>query len=427
MELIAEQDQHFPTSTPVLDVLRPLSSQRRDTLSTGNCVFISSAVILAFTGLPAIRFLLDSVSTHPLIFWAACLVVPLLSFFGSLVVHEAGHLLAGKLTGFERVLVKLGPLQFKSRNFHQGLGSEQVFVMGHSVMKPKGGEQLPQRLFYLVLGGPLANVFLPVFLEIILYLVPPRSSAAYLLGAFTIHVFSALSVLAGISSLLPDTDSNGEFSDGARLLMLARDDVQAARWLAILQLQVALNSGIHPRHWDESLVARAAADKDETADAAIANWLAYQWAIGRQEVILATRDLEQTLALIRVVPGHLRDRIFLEAAVFQAWYRHNLSKGRFWNSQLRRQKSLPEIQRLRMEIALQWAEGRLFDAWEQLGPYLAKLRELPESPVRELIEKNALEWKAQMESRMLAGAWATMHSWAQKMESESAVMVGSRN
>ena len=56
------------------------------------------------------------------------------------------------------------------------------------------------------------------------------------------------------------------------------------------------------------------------------------------------------------------------------------------------------------------------------APYveaLAKLRELPESPVRELMEKSALEWKAQMESRMLAGAWATMHSWAQKMESEA--------
>ena len=84
--------------------------------------------------------------------------------------------------------------------------------MGHSVMKPQGSGQLRQRLFYLVLGGPLANVFLPVFLEIILYLFQPRSSATYLLGAFTVHVFSALSVLAGIASLLPDTDSNGEFS-----------------------------------------------------------------------------------------------------------------------------------------------------------------------------------------------------------------------
>ena len=75
MELIVEQDQYFPTSTPVLDVLRPLSPQCRDTLSTGNCVLISSAVILAFTGLPAIRFLLDSFSAHPLVFWTACLLL----------------------------------------------------------------------------------------------------------------------------------------------------------------------------------------------------------------------------------------------------------------------------------------------------------------------------------------------------------------
>src|SRR5436305_7264391 len=158
MELIAEQDQHFPTSTPVLDVLRPLSSQRRDTLSTGNCVFLSSAVILAFTGLPAIRFLLDSVSSHPLLFWSACLVVPLLSFFGSMLVHEAGHLVAGKLTGFVPVVVKFGPFGFRTGRFHQELCSEQVFVMGSMVMKPLGADRLRERLFYLVLGGPLANV-----------------------------------------------------------------------------------------------------------------------------------------------------------------------------------------------------------------------------------------------------------------------------
>src|SRR5437660_194844 len=175
MELIAERDQHFPTSTPVLDVLRPLSSQRRDTLSTGNCVFISSAVILAFTGLPAIRFLLDSVSTHPLLFWTACLVVPLLSFLGSMAVHEAGHLLAAKITGFQPMLVKLGPFQFRTRHFHQGLGPEQVFVMGRTVMRPKGGDRLRHRLFYLVMGGPLANLLLPVLLEGVLYLVRPQA------------------------------------------------------------------------------------------------------------------------------------------------------------------------------------------------------------------------------------------------------------
>ena len=422
MELIADQDQYFPTSTPVLDVLRPFSPQRRDTLSTGSCVLISSAVILAFTGLPAIRFLLDSVSTHPLVFWSACLLLPLLCFFCATAVHEAGHVLMGRMTGFQTVLVKLGPLKFKSRNIHQELCSEQVFVMGAAVMKPQGVERLRQRLLYLVLGGPLASLLLPLILETLVYVVPAQRGIGYLLTAFGLHIFSALSVLVGIAALLPDTNSKGEFSDGARLLMLARNDALAARWLAILQLQVALNSGIHPRHWDESLVARGVAEKDESSDTAVAHWLAYQWAIGRQEVTLATRDLEETLALIEAVPDHLRDRVFMEAAIFQAWYRHNVAKGHFWASQIRRQKTLSALQIMRMEIALQWAEGKPFDAWERLGEYLLLLDETPVSSIRDLTQKNALEWKAQMESRMLAGAWAAMHSWVQKFESETAIL-----
>jgi len=75
-----------------------------------------------------------------------------------------------------------------------------------------------------------------------------------------------------------------------------------------------------------------------------------------------------------------------------------------------------------MEIALQWAEGKPFDAWEKLGEYLLLLDETPVSSIRDLTQKNALEWKAQMESRMLAGAWAAMHSWVQKFESETAVL-----
>ena len=61
-----------------------------------------------------------------------------------------------------------------------------------------------------------------------------------------------------------------------------------------------------------------------------------------------------------------------------------------------------------------WAEGRSFMAWEKLGEYLERVRELPASAVRELAEKGVLDWKAQMESRMVAGAWATMSAWSEE-------------
>ena len=119
---------------------------------------------------------------------------------------------------------------------------------------------------------------------------------------------------------------------------------------------------------------------------------------------------------MRSSPGSWRDQLFLEAAVFQAWYRHSASKAQFWISQIGNAASLSALQNLRLEIALLWAEGRSFMAWEKLGEYLGRVRELPNSSVRDLAEKGVLEWKAQMESRMVAGAWATMTAWSEEAQ-----------
>ncbi len=61
----------------------------------------------------------------------------------------------------------------------------------------------------------------------------------------------------------------------------------------------------------------------------------------------------------------LRNHLFLEAAVFQAWFRDNPSKALFWVYRIRNKK-LTRLQKQRLDIALLWAEGRLFDAWEKL-------------------------------------------------------------
>jgi peptidase M50-like protein len=416
MELIAEREQYIPTSTPVLDVLRPLSYQERDRLSTANCVFISSAVILIFTTLPAIRALLDSVSAQPLVFWTTFLVVPLLGFLCSLAVHEAGHLLAASLCGFEPVRVKFGPFRFKSKRFTNNFYCEQVVSLGIAVLHARSGEKLRRRLFWLVVSGPLASFLLPLAAETMLYLVPATRNVPYLLITFGVHVFSAASVLVGVTAFLPEITSSGEFSDGARLLMLLKNNGLAARWMAIIKLQLALNAGTDRRDWDEALVADAVAEKDESLDGAAAHWLAYLWAVGCHEITLATKYLDEALACLGTADSHLRDRILLEAAVFQAWYRHNSAKAQFWVLQVGNPQSLSPLQMLRAEIALCWVEGKTFKAWEKLGDYLVRLREIPASSLRDLVEKDALEWKDQMESRMLAGAWANMIDRAQEIE-----------
>jgi len=72
--------------------------------------------------------------------------------------------------------------------------------------------------------------------------------------AYVVATFSASTVWA---SLMPDIDRKGNYSDGARVLMLLKNDELAARWLAVLQLEMQLGQGTHPRDWDKAALVRA--------------------------------------------------------------------------------------------------------------------------------------------------------------------------
>lgn len=397
----------FPTATPILDVLHPLPRQESGRFTTGEYFFVSSAVIVAFTELPAIRSFVDLVAHQSVwAFWTGLVILPVLAFLAALSLHQAGHLLAGRLTGFAAVRIKFGRFALL-----EDLEPTDVLSLGFLVMRPNHGKDLRRRLMYLVAGGPLASLLVPLLLEAALGLTQSRWGAIYFLLPAAVHVFSTFSFLLGIGSLLPDIDSRGNFSDGTRLLMLMKNDFRASRWLAIVELQLGLSSGRNPQDWGEDLAARALGHMDDSFDTVAANWLGYLWASARQDLGQATKCLEAALTGLAPSPGHLRDRILLEAAVFQAWYRHSLVKARLWESQIDDPDSIPALDRQRLEIASVWSEGKSFDAWEKLQEHLLRIRQIPDSHTRASAERDALEWKAQMESRMLAGAWATMHSW----------------
>src|SRR5262249_22560189 len=160
---------------------------------------------------------------------------------------------------------------------------------------------------------------------------------------------------------------------------------------------MALARGEHPRTWSEASIFRSIAIDDDSRDAVSASWLAYLWAAERQDITSATKYLEEALAatVSASATAGLRDRLFLEAAVFQAWFREDTAKATFWAGQIRDRKLTP-LQHLRLEIALMWSVGKLFDAWEKIGDYFKILQELPATPARELMEQSAREWKSQM-------------------------------
>jgi hypothetical protein len=415
MELAAKgklnNTQHYsPTSTPVLDVFRPLPPQTKESLSAGEYFLASSLAILTLVALSSLRAVIEMAPGY----WAA--LIPVIAALSAGFAHEMGHILAGWLSGFRPQQIKVGTLHLGRRARCGEPYCGDVITLGAAVLEPPMSGQdddamLRRRLLFLMLGGPLASILLAGALEAVQYIAHP----GFLVG-FSLHVGAAFSGLIAIAASLPDVNRRGIFSDGARLLMLLRNDAKAERWLSNIRCQIALNQGRHPRDWDQARVTSAAAVSDDSQDAYVARWLAYLWAAERQDITCATKYLESALEVLSYATPKMRDHLFLEAAVFQAWFRDNPSKALFWVYRIRNHK-LTRMQKQRMDIALLWAEGRLFDAWEKLGTgYFAQLRGLPVSPGRTLAEESAAEWKRQMESRMLTRAWRSMYSISSQLE-----------
>ena len=410
MELVPDTRQlakYSPTSTPVLDVLRPPAARRRDRIGAGDYFFLSSTVILTLIALPWLSRTAASVSSVFSIqrleaIAVTILVIPAIALAAAVAAHEAGHILVAWLAGFRLASANpslTGAELYACRGFRIGIFD----------LQPRKTDHLSRRLLYVVIGGPAVSLILPLALELFAVLDRPQ-----FLVAFAIHVFSVMSVLLGIAELLPDT-GKGSLSDGGRIFMLFRNNAAGQRWISTLQLQQALIQGEHPRTWDEGMVTAAASIHDDSCDAVTARWLGYLWALERQDITSATKYLEEALAAPPSAAGALRDRLFLEAAVFQGWFREDSTKATFWAERIQETRLLP-LQQLRLKIALLWSDGKLFDAWEKLGDYFYLLRDLPSSPARDLVEQSATEWKGQMASRMLIRAWRTMCEMSQQVE-----------
>ena len=402
---------YSPTSTPVLDVMRTASHSRPLKLTAGEYFFLSSLLIGALTITPAlgqapVRTGATGSLFQILFFF---LLAPACALAVAWLVHETGHLLAGFVAGFRFSTPE-------PRQFHPGKAF--WFVTAY----PRSRDGFRRRLVTLYAGGPFCGLALSAVLEFSRDWNQMEATIR-----FFVHLLAAMSALVSVAALLPDTKRNGNFSDGARLLMLLRNDELAARWFAIAELEAARVSGVHPRAWDPAVVARAVALQDDSRDSVAAHWLAYIWANAAGDITSASKYLEETLSAAPAVcaPG-LRDQLYLEAAIFQAWFRDNPAKARSWAALIRPGR-LDSLETQRLQIAVLWAEGKLFDAFEKLTAYLENLGKVPSSPVRELAEKNAVDWKHQMESRMLTRAWRAMYSITQQVESSAHASELARN
>ncbi len=185
----------------------------------------------------------------------AHLVAAFVVIWLALLVHEAGHALAGASQGFRFLFLAAGPLWLERRGgrLSARLNTTASTWGGMAAAVPEDGRDLVRRFSVQVAGGPLASLLLAAFAAVAWSLLPPG------LLRFTAGVAALGSAGLFLATAQPFGAGGGFASDGGRLLRLRRGGPEGAREAALLALTAASVGGARPRDWPAALLEDALA------------------------------------------------------------------------------------------------------------------------------------------------------------------------
>jgi hypothetical protein len=280
-----------------------------------------------------------------------------------ILIHEAGHVLGGRLADFRTLLFIVGPLRVErtADGFEAGLNRSVALAGGLAAMVPRGLHDLRRRTVVMVAFGPMASLMVGAQL-LVLYqvaspaLVRPGAGFPAHLAAMVLAATGILSLLVGIITLIPGR-SGGFYSDGARLLRLMRADDAAEREMALIALTGMSMAGTRPRDWDRSLVEYGVGIRDGGPFEVGGLQLAFAHALDSGDIGGARRNLEAALHRIGQLPRSAQSSLLLAAATFFALYDGNANRARDLLSHARDGVLAAPHRRRLAEAAVRLAEG----------------------------------------------------------------------
>lgn len=225
----------------------PLSNGGWKRRLRGGLVFCGWLVLGGLLGATAAKLSWDISAAQ----WLVGTLAFVLAGWVNLVLHEAGHALAGIAFGQRAFAFGIGPwrLERGQAGWHVRKGGTISGVGGFAALAPRAGRAGSKLdLAAFLLGGPLANLLTAAVGLALLYGWPWSAlSTAAIVGV----VLSAL--LLGVVNLVPFR-SKGWYSDGLNLLHLLRNDAAARPRIQATQLLGLSLAGVRPREWPDELM-----------------------------------------------------------------------------------------------------------------------------------------------------------------------------
>lgn len=254
--------------------------------------------------------------------WAVVSAVLVLGPVLALLIHEAGHLLAGVGAGMRPVLMIVGPLGLHWRFGHDlpRLRPNAAVPGGFTFCVPRNGDTVRRRMICMTAGGPVASLLLALLAAAaVLWAGGSLSKAAGVTGTAAAVLFLATAV--------PYT-YGGITSDGAKIRTLSKDSPVSRSAAASLCLLAAAHKGEPPAGWPQHVIAEALEADAGTPERASALHLAYWAALaagGRERAQALLSELQSETAH---APESLAVPVAYEAAAFHLFVRSEPAAAR---------------------------------------------------------------------------------------------------
>lgn len=299
-----------------------------------------------------------------------------LSLWPNVLLHEAGHALAGMARGMRPVAFGLGPWRWE-----RGGDRWRVRKAGHvrgiggfAALIPSGDRGLSRfdHAVYLA-GGPLANLLTAAIAAASLPLaVGSPAVVALLLG------WGICALLLGLLNLVP-FHSHGWRSDGRGLLGLLSGSATATVHLQTARVMALSRAGVRPRDWPASLVPAAAMPHTASPMAAVsAGMLRLAWAMDRNDAATAGACATVLRDRIHEVPAAFQPHVAVTIAAFAARIQRDPQLLAAWRPLC--DGGLLDLSVLRDWLDAELAVARGDDAAAEAGAIAQARASLPRAP-----------------------------------------------
>lgn len=251
-----------------------------------------------------------------------------IAIWPNVILHEAGHALAGLARGMKLVAFGVGPLRVERGNqdhWRLRRGGGVRGLGGFAAMHPPAGRETGRIDEALLLaGGPVANLLVAA---LCLWLGTLPAAASLVSQVAT--GFGASALFLGVANLIPFS-SQGWRSDGRGLLDLLRRSPHAALQQRVNQMVALSMAGVRPRLWPAGLVPDASADGVSPLLAASADAMRLAHATDSGDAAAAARAADDMARRFWTLPEAIRPPVAVGVAGYAARITRDARQLRAW-------------------------------------------------------------------------------------------------